>query len=420
MNLSMKIDTREEHTEVKDELLLHVLMPKQDGEAPDEKKILENALDHPIGTRHLEEIVHPGEKVVIITSDNTRPLPSYKVLPPVLSRLTGAGIQKSDIQIIFARGSHRKETPAEQAALVGQEVYDTYHCSDSDPEHTFRYGETKAGTPVDIDARIHQADRVICLGNVEYHYFAGFSGGAKAIMPGCSTRAAIEKNHRFMVRKEACAGRLTGNPVREDLEEAASMVHADFIVNVVLDTKKQIVYAAAGDMTKAHRDACKHLVGIYAMPIEEQADIVIVSQGGAPKDRNLYQTQKALDNAGYAVKKGGTVIVCGSCKEGFGEEHFENFMKTYQDPEKMVQALYHHFVLGAHKAAAIALVQERAEIYLVSDLPDEIVNQTFLKPFHTLAEAYAAAQEKYGHKGTVIAMPYGGSTLPQLKREKEE
>lgn len=418
MNLTFKIDTREEHVEVKDELLLDTLLPKQDEKDPDEGKILAHALAHPIGTKRLEEIVQPGEKVVIVTSDNTRPIPSYKVLPPVLAILEKAGIRKEDIQIIFGRGSHRRQTPQEQAALVGQDIYDSYHCSDSDTDHLYHYGVTKAGTPVDIDQRIHDADRVICLGNVEYHYFAGFSGGAKAIMPGCSTRDAIEKNHRFMVKEEAHAGKIKGNPVREDIEEAAAMVHVDFIVNVVLNTKKQIVYAAAGDITQAHRDACRHLVSLYAMPIEKQADIVIVSQGGAPKDRNLYQTQKALDNTKYAVRKGGTVIVCGSCKEGFGEPHFENFMKTYQDPSEMVQALFDHFVLGAHKAAAIAMVQQRAEIYLVSDLPDETVRQTFLKPFHSLQEAFDAAEEKYGGKGTVIAMPYGGSTLPQLKEHE--
>ncbi len=419
MDLAFRIDTREEHVNVKDELLLDILMPQSDGAAPDEKKILEEALDHPIAAERLEDIVHPGEKVVIVTSDNTRPIPSYKVLPPVLKRLEQAGIKKEDIQIIFGRGSHRRQTPSEQAALVGQDIYDTITCSDSDTGHTYHYGETKAGTPVDIDERIHEADRVICLGNVEYHYFAGFSGGAKAIMPGCSTRAAIEKNHRFMVKEDAHAGKLKGNPVREDLEEAAAMVHVDFIVNVVLNTKKQIVYAAAGDLTQAHRDACRHLVDLYAMPIEQQADIVIVSQGGAPKDRNLYQTQKALDNTKYAVKQGGTVIVCGSCREGFGEAHFENFMRTYKDPDEMIQALYDHFVLGAHKAAAIAMVEKRAEIYLVSDLPDETVNATFLKPFHSLQDAYDAAQQKYDRHGRVIAMPYGGSTLPQLRKEKK-
>jgi nickel-dependent lactate racemase len=418
MELTFRIDQREEKTEVRDDLPLDTLVPASSEEVPDEQRILQEALAHPIGTEHLEDIVHPGEKVVIVTSDNTRSLPSYKVLPPVLKILAGAGIRDDDIKIIFARGSHRFETEQEQEELVGRDVYARYHCSDSDTEHTYHYGDTKAGTPVDIDARLHEADRIICLGNVEYHYFAGFSGGAKAIMPGCSTRAAIEKNHRFMVRDEARAGRLDGNPVREDLEEAAAMVPVDFIVNVVLNTKKQIVYAAAGDLRAAHRDACRHLVDLYAMPIEKQADIVIVSQGGAPKDRNLYQTQKALDNSKYAVKQGGVVILCGSCKEGFGEPHFEAFMKQYRDPEEMIQALYDHFVLGSHKAAAIAMVQKRAEIYLVSDLPDGVVSQTFLKPFHSLSEAYAAAQQKFNNLGTVIAMPYGGSTLPQLKEEK--
>ena len=139
------------------------------------------------------------------------------------------------------------------------------------------------------------ADIKICLGNVEYHYFAGYSGGVKAIMPGVSTRDAIQKNHSLMVDERACAGNIVDNPIRRDIEEAGEMVGVDFIVNVVLDEKKNIVFAAAGDAVKAHRTACSYLDKMYLKPIKERADIVIVSQGGAPKDLNLYQTQKPLN-----------------------------------------------------------------------------------------------------------------------------
>lgn len=190
------------------------------------------------------------------------------------------------------------------------------------------------------------------------------------------------------------------------------MTGIDFIVNVVLNTRKQIIYCAAGDSIQAHRDACAYLNDIYRSPISAKADIVIVSQGGAPKDLNLYQTQKALDNAGHAVKDGGTVILVGSCFEGFGNQVFEEWMLKYTNPDDMIQALHAHFQLGAHKATAIAMLKKRADILFVSDMDSAIVEKTFLKPVHDLQSAVDACLKKYGNDADVIVMPYGGSTLP--------
>lgn len=412
MKLSFKIDTRTEIVEVPEDLVLKVLMPRNQPEDPDEEKILQEALAHPLGTKPLSQLVHAGEKVVLITSDNTRPFPSARVLPPVLAELERGGVRRQDIRILFARGSHRLMNEAEMKQAVGEEIYARYACANSSWDQVEHLGTTRAGTQVDLDARLAVADHVICLGNVEYHYFAGFSGGAKAVFPGCAVPASIEQNHRLMTLPNARAGHLEDNPVRQDLEEAASFVKADFMLNVVLNTKKQIVYAAAGDLKEAHRAACRQLAALYASPIPARADIVIVSQGGAPKDRNLYQTQKALDNAGHAVKKGGTVILAGSCREGYGHDAFQAYMEKYRDPSALVASIREHFVLGGHKAAAIALIQEEAEIDLVSDMPAAEVRKTFLTPYATIQEAYEAAQKKYGGRGTVIAMPYGGSTLP--------
>jgi nickel-dependent lactate racemase len=215
-----------------------------------------------------------------------------------------------------------------------------------------------------------------------------------------------------MVLPEACAGRIAGNPVREDIEEAAAMVGVDFILNVVLTPKKEIIRAVTGEVTAAHRAGCAFLDTLYRREIDRRADIVIVSQGGAPKDLNLYQTQKALDNASHAVKKGGVVILVGSCKEGLGEKTFEEWMTTAPSSHALIERIRRDFQLGGHKAAAIAMVLENADIYLVSDLAPDFVRSIFLIPFATVAEAYRAAQAKCGADATVLAMPFGGSTLP--------
>jgi nickel-dependent lactate racemase len=276
---------------------------------------------------------------------------------------------------------------------------------------------TTAGTPVDITRVVAEADVRICLGNIEFHYFAGYSGGAKAVMPGVSTRDAIQYNHRHMVKPESCAGRLEGNPVREDIEEAGAMAGIDFIVNVVLSEQKEILNAVAGHHIEAHRAGCAYLDGLYSKPIREKADIVLVSQGGAPKDLNLYQTQKALDNAKHAVKNGGVIILIGSCKEGLGEHTFEEWMYAAQKPSDLIDRIRREFRLGGHKAAAIAMVLENAEIYLVSEMEEDLVRTAFLTPKASAQQALEDAFKKLGPNATVLAMPYGGSTLPKLKEE---
>ena len=208
--------------------------------------------------------------------------------------------------------------------------------------------------------------------------------------------------------------------MREDIEEAAGICRGDFLVNVILDEHKRIVKAVAGDMVKAHREGCRFLEKMYRRPIKERADIVVVSQGGAPKDLNLYQTQKALDNAKYAVKDGGIIILAGSCREGMGQPVFESWMREAKTPRDLVERIQKDFRLGGHKAAAIALILERAEIYLVSEMDPELVTDIFMKPYSTVQQALDDALAKQGPDAKVMLMPYGGSTLPMPEQSKTE
>ncbi|GHU93119.1 transcriptional regulator [Clostridia bacterium] len=402
--------------EVPDKNLLATLTPNPVEHGLTGADEVVRALEEPIGLPRLRDIVNPGESVAIVTSDITRPMPTSVVMPPLLDELYQAGIRPSDITLVFALGSHRAHTADERKKLAGERAFSEINCVDGDINDVTRMGITSRGTPVDIVRAVAKADRRICLGNIEYHYFAGYSGGAKAIMPGVSTREAIQKNHSLMVEESAKAGALNGNPVREDIEEAAAICGVDFMLNVVLDEHKQILRAVAGDVTLAHRAGCSFLDRLYLAPIPECADIVLVSQGGAPKDINLYQTQKALDNAKHAVKTGGVVVLIGSCREGFGEEVFAEWMTESQSPKSMIERIARDFQLGGHKAAAIAMVLEKADIYLVSELPPELVAKVFLTPFADAQSAFDAATAKLGANATVIAMPYGGSTLPGITK----
>lgn len=373
-----------------------------------------HALENPIGSPRLRDIVKPGEKIAIITSDITRPMPTYKVMPALLDELAAAGVDFKDVTLVFALGSHRKQSPEEQKRLAGDVAYGKINVVDSDPDDCVHMGVTANGTPVDITRVVAEADRRIALGNIEFHYFAGYSGGYKAVMPGVSTPAAIQSNHKLMIRPESCAGRLEGNPVREDIEEAGRICGLDFILNVMLDEHKNIVKVVCGDPVKAHRVGAAFLDKLYTKEIDCGADIVIVSQGGAPKDLNLYQTQKALDNSKHAVKDGGIIILIGSCAEGYGEHTFEDWMLNSESPDDLVNKIRRNFVLGGHKAAAIGMVLQRADIYLVSDMDPALVQRSFMKPYSSAQQAFDDALAKLGDNADVITMPYGGSVLPRL------
>lgn len=414
MKLEFGLGNGVQIVEVPEKNLRGVLRAKEAPAIPSEEEEIRRALREPVGSPRLREIVRPGETVAIVTSDLTRPMPTAKVMPALLDELYAGGVRPEDITLVYALGSHRHQTDEEKRKLAGERAWQEIRCVDSDPEDFVSLGRTAAGTPVDITSAVARADRRICLGNVEYHYFAGYSGGAKAIMPGCSTRAAIQANHSMMVRDDACAGRLEGNPLRMDIEEAGDICGIDFILNVVLGEHKQILKAAAGDVRAAHRELCAFLDTIYLKQLPEAADIVIVSQGGAPKDLNLYQTQKALDNARHAVRQGGIIILIGSCREGMGERVFEEWMTQSPSPEAMIERIGRDFQLGGHKAAAIAMTLQKAKIYLVSDLEEDFVRSIFLSPMPSAQAALDAAFAELGESASVLAMPFGGSTLPRI------
>ncbi|MFZ5918529.1 MAG: nickel-dependent lactate racemase [Chloroflexota bacterium] len=392
-----------------------VLLPKQSAAPADEATLLREALENPIGAARLCEMVRPGQRVSIVTSDLTRPCPSERLLPPLLAELAAAGVPDDDVTVILALGLHRPMTGAEMETAVGAAVYRRLRVINHDPADCLRLGVTAAGTPVEMFRPLVEADFRICLGNLELHYFAGYSGGAKAMLPGCASRATLNANHALMVRPEARAGRLDGNPVRADLEEGAALLGVNFILNVVVDGHR-IVGAVAGDVTSAHRRGCELVAARGIVEIEQPADVVLVSAGGHPKDLNLYQAQKALDNAAYAVRDGGALILAAECPEGLGNRTFESWL-TNATPDELLARIQQEFVLGGHKAAAIAAVLRRAAVYLVSALPEELVCRCGMIPFAGLDAALAAALDEASPGARVLVLPQGGSILPLVQRQ---
>ncbi len=402
--------------EIGEENLIASLLPRKIESHGDAKEKIQKALDAPIESKKVEEIIKPGEKIAIIISDVTRPCPSYKILPPLVERLEKAGCRREDMTIVSGLGSHRPQTEEEWAKLVGPDIYGTIKIEDSYGDDFILIGASSRKTPYEVYGTVVRADRRICIGNIDYHYFAGYSGGAKAIVPGVCSRGTIQANHSMMLDEAAKVGFVDGNPVREDMEEIVKFLPIDFIINVVLDEKKEIISAVAGHAYHAHRAGCRVLDAAYKMPIEELADIVIASPGGLPKDLNVYQTQKALDNAQWAVKPGGIIILVGECKEGYGEHVFEEWLEAAENPENLLARIRQEFRLGGHKAAAIAAIVQKYQVYLVSCLPVEMVQKLYMKPFTDLQVAYEAAMAEKGPQARVYCMTVGGTTLPNLKK----
>jgi nickel-dependent lactate racemase len=330
----------------------------------------------------------------------------------VLDELTAAGVPAANVTVVMALGLHRPMADVEIDRAVGAGLRERVRVVNHDPEDTVQLGITSAGTPVALFRPVVEADLRVCLGNLELHYFAGYSGGAKAIFPGCASVVGVRANHAMMVRAEATAGQLEENPVRADLEEAAAMVGVDFICNVVVDSHHRIVAAVTGDVTEAHRYGCGIVTRRARTSIPGPADVVVVSAGGYPKDVNLYQAQKALDSAARAAKRGGVIILVAECREGFGNQTFEEWMLGATSPDEILTRLREGFVLGGHKAAAIARILKRANVYLVSTMSAEDVRRSGLVPFEDLDAAVAAACDRQGKDMQVIVMPEGGSVLP--------
>jgi nickel-dependent lactate racemase len=368
------------------------------------------ALAAPIGSPRLRELVMPGQKIAIVTSDISRPCPTDRMLPSVMEELGAAGVLDRDVLVVFGLGTHRPHTQHEREVLAGPDMAARLRLVDSDPADTVRVGVTSRGTPIDIFRPVVESDIRVVLGNVEPHYFAGFSGGLKAIVPGVCSVETIRFNHAWMVDPHAWAGALENNPVRQDLEEGASFLGVHFMLNVILDSDKNIVTAAAGHPIAAHRWACQVLDYMSVVEVDRKADIVVISAGGFPKDINLYQAHKALENAAQLIAQDGIIICVAECPEGFGNAIFEEWM-VGSDPDSILERFKQGFVLGGHKAASVALLQKKAQIWLVSNLPDWLVRNIGMQPFHEVNEAFEKALSIMGDRATITVLPEGSAVV---------
>ncbi|MBC7339161.1 MAG: nickel-dependent lactate racemase [Firmicutes bacterium] len=393
---------------------------------------IRRALAEPLGTPPLSQIVRAGERVCILVNDSTRKARSELFLPLVLEELNRAGVRDEDVFLVFATGSHRQVGREEMATLVGREVAArvamfSHDCHDAGLL-TF-LGTTSRGTPVYINSRVVEADRRILTGSVVHHWFAGFGGGRKALVPGVAGYETIRRNHALMLEPGCRAGVLDGNPAAEDMMEAARLVGADFLVNTVLNPEGDVLGVFAGDMDLAHREACRLAHRAFAGYRAGPADLVIASCGGWPKDINVYQSHKALENAALVCRPGGVIILVAECREGIGSDRYWEWVQKYPTLPELERAIREEFVLGGHKAWAVARITARHPVVLLSSLDAATVSRLGFLPASTPEEALAAAlrhlqdtggaaggvraaERARGERVRVVVMPLAGLTVP--------
>ncbi|HEY3361759.1 MAG TPA: nickel-dependent lactate racemase [Methanosarcina sp.] len=398
--------------EIPEKNLSSIILPSEPETEEQEAFLIKKALKNPIKSKRLSEVVNPDSSIVIIVSDVTRPTPTAKLLPHLLEELYLGGAKDENITIVFALGLHRNQTEEESRKLVGKEIYEKIRCIQHDTCRCRRIGITSRGTPIEIFEDILDADVIIGTGSIEFHYYAGYSGGAKSVLPGVSSKETVITNHKMMIDEKAVSGRIDG-PVRQDMEEAAKILGLDFILNVVLDSKKEIVAAVAGDFIEAHRKGVEVVDSMYKVPVEP-VDAVIVSCGGFPKDINLFQANKALDNATQAVKEGGSIILVAECAEGIGNQVYECWNRECQSPDNAIERFKKCFEFGGHKTAIIAKFSKKFRLYLVSKLSDEQTRTAFFTPMAKVEDALSAVLFE-NPDAKIHLMPHGGQTLPVIK-----
>ena len=401
-----------------------VLRPATIASPPSPRELIAAALAAPIASPPLEAIVRPGEKVVIVTSDITRYTGSEHYLPLLVERLNACGVSDKEIAVVIALGIHRKQSEAEQrkilGALFGRIAVFDHECDD--PAQLVDLGTTASGIPVRINRRVAEADRVIVTGTAGFHYFAGFGGGRKGLVPGVAARETCMATHFSVFNPPEVGGKhplaktgiLDGNPVHTALLEAARMVRCDFLLNTVLAPDKQILGVFCGELDAAHRAACELARTLYTVPLEQPADLAVVSCGGHPKDINFIQSQKAFDYGVQALRPGGTLILLAACPDGFGNPTFFDWFR-YQDLNEFEAALRARYEINGQTAHATLSKARQYRVILVSGFSAEQTAAMGMEKAADLDAALELAKTTLPPVPRIVVIPDGGTVLPEVK-----
>ncbi|MGH2354585.1 MAG: nickel-dependent lactate racemase [Chloroflexota bacterium] len=387
----------------------------------DEAAAITDALRHPIGSAPLVELLKPGDTVAIVFCDITRPMPNDRVLPVLLEEVEQV-VPREQITLVNGTGTHRANTAAELRGMLGDQIVERYRIVTHDarnPESLVKVGTTRFGNEIWLNREFVAATAKLLTGFIEPHFFAGFSGGPKMVMPAMAGLETVLRNHGAKMIGDANAtwGVTDGNPIWEDIREAALMVSPQFSLNVTLNKQHEITGVFAGDMLASHQEgtAWARQTAMRACP--EPFDVVLTTNSGYPLDLNVYQTIKGVSAAARIVKDGGAIVAASECWDGIPDHgEYKGLLDAAHSPDELLARINAPgFQMPDQWEAQIqAMIQRRCRVYLHSSLPEEVVRRTMLLPCGDLEQRVARLLAEYGPDATLCVLPQGPQTIPYL------
>lgn len=399
-----------------------LIEPRFEPGLADEAQALRDGLRNPIGTRALMFLVQPGNSVVIVHTDITRATPNDRILPVLISELESAGIQPEDITLLNGLGTHRRQTDAELRQMLGGTLAMQYRCLQhdcKDDANLVSLGKTSLGHPVRINRAYLEADVKILTGFIEPHFFAGFSGGPKAVLPSLAGEESVFTNHghRMVAHPKATWGVTTGNPIWEEMREAALMTQPDFLLNVALNTQHEITGVFAGDMLLAHQQGCAFVKETAMAPVDQPYDFAITTNSGYPLDQNLYQSVKGMSAAARVVRPGGAIIMAAACEDGLPDHGlYAQLLAEAGSPEKILEMIADpEFEAQDQWQVQIqAQIQQQADVYVYAEgLTDKQIEAALFHPCQDIEQLVTRLSSTKGPRGCVI--PAGPQVIPYLR-----
>ena len=398
-----------------------VLEPRYVPGLPDEAGALREAMRKPLGAPPLRELVSAKDSVAVVFSDLTRPMPSDRVLPVLLQELDH--IPRRNITLINALGTHRRQTEAELARMLGQEVVDRYRIIQhdaGDKENMVYVGQTSFGREAWVNRTYMAADVKILTGFIEPHIFAGFSGGPKAVLPGVADERLILGNHSapMLAHPKATWGVTEGNPVYQEMSEVAAMTHPTFLLNVTLNKRREISGVYAGDLTLAHQRGTAAAKKAAMIAVAAPFDIVITSNSGYPLDLNLYQAVKGMSAAAQIVKPGGAIIAAAECWDGVPDHgHYKELLHRASSPRELLDIVNApgFLMIDQWECQLQAQIQLKADVYVKNSyLSDEEIRRALYLPCQRIEDTLAELLARYGPQATICVLPEGPQTIPYI------
>lgn len=391
---------------------------------PAEAAALRAALRQPLNSAPLADLVKPGDTVVICHSDITRATPNERILPVLLAELEEAGIRRRDITLLNALGTHRPQTETELRQMLGEGVVNNYRCLQHnafDDSGLVPLGKTSFGNPVRVNRLLVEADVKILTGFIEPHFFAGFSGGPKGVLPALAGQESVLSNHgRAMIaHPKAAWGSCEGNPIWEEMREVALMAKPTFLLNVTLNSLKQITGVFAGEMLVAHKQGRDFVRESAMVPVDAPYDIVITTNSGYPLDQNLYQCVKGMSAAQQIVRQGGAIILAGACNDGLPDHgRYAELLAIGGSPQGVLDLLAQpgFSAQDQWQVQIQAQIQLQADVYVYSDgLSDQQIERALFKPCRNIEQTVAELLQRYGPQARICVLPEGPQTIAYVK-----